>query len=171
MESSMNVDIFITTPPAKNTDIVAWLAQHLSTLDIIVVPLEFLGPFEGEWEWLLRELTKRYNITATTTVSNQSNNVTFCVIRDNDQTTDGMASTVDSFVADSVPESVPETSMAVTGAGGMQAESQRRPPRPMNCWMLFRDEKHRQLKTENPGLSVQQICKFFFCFFFGGLVS
>ncbi|KAF2021735.1 mating type protein 2, partial [Aaosphaeria arxii CBS 175.79] len=30
-------------------------------------------------------------------------------------------------------------------------------PRPMNCWMLYRDEKHRELKAKNPNLTVQQI--------------
>lgn len=32
-------------------------------------------------------------------------------------------------------------------------------PRPMNCWILFRDSMHKQLKAENPHLTVQQICK------------
>ncbi|CAI6335829.1 unnamed protein product [Periconia digitata] len=31
------------------------------------------------------------------------------------------------------------------------------PPRPMNCWMLFRDTKHKQLKDANPNLTVQEI--------------
>ncbi|KAF1966918.1 hypothetical protein BU23DRAFT_485163 [Bimuria novae-zelandiae CBS 107.79] len=30
-------------------------------------------------------------------------------------------------------------------------------PRPMNCWMLFRDEHHKQLKDQNPQMTVQQI--------------
>jgi hypothetical protein len=34
------------------------------------------------------------------------------------------------------------------------------PPRPMNCWMLFRDTKHRELKDANPEISVQKICEF-----------
>lgn len=33
------------------------------------------------------------------------------------------------------------------------------PPRPMNCWMLYRDTKHKQLKDQYPHLTVQQICK------------
>jgi hypothetical protein len=33
------------------------------------------------------------------------------------------------------------------------------PPRPMNCWMLYRDTKHKQLKEQYPHLTVQQICK------------
>lgn len=35
--------------------------------------------------------------------------------------------------------------------------NQKKPPRPMNCWMLFRDNKHKQLKQENPELTVQEI--------------
>lgn len=33
------------------------------------------------------------------------------------------------------------------------------PPRPMNCWMLYRDTRHKQLKEQHPSLTVQQICK------------
>ena len=32
-------------------------------------------------------------------------------------------------------------------------------PRPMNCWIIFRDAMHKKLKVENPHLTVQQICK------------
>nr|AER26930.1 MAT1-2-1 mating-type protein [Calophoma clematidina] len=30
-------------------------------------------------------------------------------------------------------------------------------PRPMNCWIIFRDAMHKKLKAENPHLTVQQI--------------
>ncbi|KAF2735122.1 mating type protein 2, partial [Polyplosphaeria fusca] len=30
-------------------------------------------------------------------------------------------------------------------------------PRPMNCWMLFRDNEHKRLKAENPNLTVHEI--------------
>lgn len=33
-------------------------------------------------------------------------------------------------------------------------------PRPMNCWIIFRDAMHKQLKAEHPELSVQEICKY-----------
>jgi hypothetical protein len=33
-------------------------------------------------------------------------------------------------------------------------------PRPMNSWMHFRDQKHKELKAENPNISVQEICKY-----------
>lgn len=32
-------------------------------------------------------------------------------------------------------------------------------PRPMNCWIIFRDAMHKKLKSEHPELTVQQICK------------
>ena len=32
-------------------------------------------------------------------------------------------------------------------------------PRPMNCWIIFRDVMHKQLKAELPNLTVQEICK------------
>lgn len=35
----------------------------------------------------------------------------------------------------------------------------KKPPRPMNSWMLFRDHYHKSLKAQNPNLTVQQICK------------
>ena len=36
-------------------------------------------------------------------------------------------------------------------------------PRPMNCWIIFRDAMHKKLKAENSHLTVQQICKPFVC--------
>lgn len=36
-------------------------------------------------------------------------------------------------------------------------------PRPMNCWIIFRDAMHKKLKAENPDLTVQQICKSNIC--------
>jgi transcription factor SOX7/8/10/18 (SOX group E/F) len=33
-------------------------------------------------------------------------------------------------------------------------------PRPMNCWIIYRDAKHKQLKAEFPHLTVQEICKY-----------
>jgi len=35
-----------------------------------------------------------------------------------------------------------------------------RAPRPMNCWIIFRDAMHKQLKAKHPRLSVQAICKY-----------
>jgi hypothetical protein len=32
-------------------------------------------------------------------------------------------------------------------------------PRPMNCWIIFREQMHRQLKRDFPDVSVQVICK------------
>jgi hypothetical protein len=32
-------------------------------------------------------------------------------------------------------------------------------PRPMNCWIIFRDAMHKQLKAQFPNLTVQEICK------------
>lgn len=37
--------------------------------------------------------------------------------------------------------------------------STKKAPRPMNCWIIFRDAMHKKLKAENPNLTVQQICK------------
>jgi len=37
--------------------------------------------------------------------------------------------------------------------------TRKNPPRPMNCWMLYRDTRHRELKDANPLISVQDICK------------
>nr|AQP26320.1 MAT1-2-1 [Stagonosporopsis cucurbitacearum]AQP26325.1 MAT1-2-1 [Stagonosporopsis cucurbitacearum]AQQ80196.1 MAT1-2-1 [Stagonosporopsis cucurbitacearum] len=31
-------------------------------------------------------------------------------------------------------------------------------PRPMNCWIIFREAMHKVLKAENPHLTVQEIC-------------
>lgn len=44
-----------------------------------------------------------------------------------------------------------------TSAARTASVSQKNPPRPMNCWLLFRDEKHKQLKQQHPHLTVQQI--------------
>lgn len=37
--------------------------------------------------------------------------------------------------------------------------STKKAPRPMNCWIMFRDYMHKRLKAQHPDLSVQQICK------------
>lgn len=42
----------------------------------------------------------------------------------------------------------------------------RKAPRPMNCWIIFRDAMHKKLKAENPHLTVQQICKPSICIHF-----
>nr|AAO37761.1 mating-type protein MAT1-2 [Plenodomus lingam] len=42
----------------------------------------------------------------------------------------------------------------VEASGGTVAK---RAPRPMNCWIIFRDAMHKKLKSENPSLTVQQI--------------
>jgi hypothetical protein len=47
---------------------------------------------------------------------------------------------------------------ASTGSRKMQA-GVKKAPRPMNCWIIFRDAMHKQLKAESPHLTVQQICK------------
>jgi transcription factor SOX7/8/10/18 (SOX group E/F) len=49
----------------------------------------------------------------------------------------------------------PATFSKVVSAGVKKA------PRPMNCWIIFRDAMHKKLKAENPHLTVQQICKLF----------
>jgi hypothetical protein len=40
------------------------------------------------------------------------------------------------------------------------AASVKKAPRPMNCWLLFRDATHKKMKLVHPELSVQQICKY-----------
>nr|AER26933.1 MAT1-2-1 mating-type protein [Didymella pinodella] len=42
------------------------------------------------------------------------------------------------------------------GSRKMQT-SVKKAPRPMNCWIIFRDAMHKQSKAENPHLTVQQI--------------
>jgi transcription factor SOX7/8/10/18 (SOX group E/F) len=39
------------------------------------------------------------------------------------------------------------------------AAAMKKAPRPMNCWIIFRDAMHKQLKAEFPNLTVQEICK------------
>nr|AIF76160.1 mating-type protein MAT1-2-1 [Didymella maydis] len=50
----------------------------------------------------------------------------------------------------------PVTRPVSAGSRKMQA-SVKKAPRPMNCWIIFRDAMHKQLKVENPHLTVQQI--------------
>jgi hypothetical protein len=44
---------------------------------------------------------------------------------------------------------------AAASAGG-----KKKVPRPMNSWMLFRDEKHKEFKQADPNISIQQICEY-----------
>jgi hypothetical protein len=58
--------------------------------------------------------------------------------------------TTNPLTATSVQNAVaPRTSSAVT----------KKAPRPMNCWIIFREQMHKQLKREFPDVSVQVICK------------
>lgn len=58
-----------------------------------------------------------------------------------------------------------ELSMQKYATPSVSAESRKmsagvkKAPRPMNCWIIFRDAIHKKLKVENPHLTVQQICK------------
>jgi hypothetical protein len=44
----------------------------------------------------------------------------------------------------------------------LAAEIIKKAPRPMNCWIIFRDAKSKDLKIEFPDLTVQEICKYIF---------
>lgn len=44
-------------------------------------------------------------------------------------------------------------------SAALDVSGRKNPPRPMNCWMIYRDEQHKFLKAGNPELSVQDICK------------
>jgi hypothetical protein len=58
--------------------------------------------------------------------------------------------TTNPLTATSVQDVVaPRTSSAAT----------KKAPRPMNCWIIFREQMHRQLKRDFPDVSVQTICK------------
>ena len=52
-----------------------------------------------------------------------------------------------------------EQSAATNPAPSSASGIRKGPPRPMNCWMLYRDTRHKQLKDQFPHLTVQQICK------------
>jgi hypothetical protein len=52
-----------------------------------------------------------------------------------------------------------ETSEQTTAKAGEPAVGAKKAPRPMNCWIIFRDRMHKKLKGDHPVLSVQQICK------------
>jgi hypothetical protein len=52
-----------------------------------------------------------------------------------------------------------ETSEQTTTKAGEPRVGAKKAPRPMNCWILFRARMYKKLKTEQPVLSVQQICK------------
>nr|AER26936.1 MAT1-2-1 mating-type protein [Longididymella vitalbae] len=49
-----------------------------------------------------------------------------------------------------------ETSQLTTHSRDISA-SIKKAPRPVNCWIIFRDAMHKKLKAENPHLTVQQI--------------
>ncbi|KAF2440565.1 hypothetical protein P171DRAFT_368259 [Karstenula rhodostoma CBS 690.94] len=56
------------------------------------------------------------------------------------------------------PSSFTSTSTEQPATTSHTASSIRKgPPRPMNCWMLYRDTRHKQLKDQFPHLTVQQI--------------
>jgi hypothetical protein len=52
-----------------------------------------------------------------------------------------------------------ETSEQTTTQAASPTVDTKKTPRPMNCWIIFRDRMYRQLKAEHPNLRVQDICK------------
>jgi hypothetical protein len=55
--------------------------------------------------------------------------------------------------------SLTETSEQNAVDSSTSATGVKKAPRPMNCWIIFREQMHRQLKQEFPDISVQDICK------------
>jgi hypothetical protein len=68
-------------------------------------------------------------------------------------------------VTSSLPQVQPTISpLTVTSTQGVLKSGNamvgtKKAPRPMNCWIIFRDVMHKQLKVKHPELSVQEICK------------
>lgn len=52
--------------------------------------------------------------------------------------------------------SQPDVNVMAVAVGAKKA------PRPMNCWIIFRDAMHRKLKADEPHLTIQEICKYTF---------
>ncbi|KAJ4358529.1 uncharacterized protein N0V89_003113 [Didymosphaeria variabile] len=62
------------------------------------------------------------------------------------------------FSMSAEPSSFTSTSTEQPTTATNTASSIRKgPPRPMNCWMLYRDTRHKQLNYQYPHLTVQQI--------------
>jgi hypothetical protein len=57
------------------------------------------------------------------------------------------------------PTNPPKASVRAVVGPKTTSAVKRKAPRPMNCWIIFRDAMHKKLKAENPHLTVQQICK------------
>jgi hypothetical protein len=55
--------------------------------------------------------------------------------------------------------SLTETSEQNAVDSSTSATGVKKAPRPMNCWIIFREQMHRQLKRDFPDVSVQTICK------------
>ena len=59
-----------------------------------------------------------------------------------------------------MPDTTQETQQGTLITGPVTV-GKMKPPRPMNCWMLYRDSAHKELKKLHPNLSVQEICKLY----------
>lgn len=60
--------------------------------------------------------------------------------------------------------SIQKSTVRPVSAGSRKMQTGiKKAPRPMNCWIIFRDAMHKQLKAESPHLTVQQICKSSIC--------
>lgn len=57
------------------------------------------------------------------------------------------------------PASPPKETAKASSRSRKASPGIKKAPRPMNCWIIFRDAMHKVLKAENPQLTVQEICK------------
>ncbi|KAF1838474.1 hypothetical protein BDW02DRAFT_386683 [Decorospora gaudefroyi] len=64
---------------------------------------------------------------------------------------------LDPQVQPSVPSPPMQASEQTTLDIAGMAAGLKKAPRPMNCWIIFRDSMHKKLKVENPHLTVQEI--------------
>lgn len=69
---------------------------------------------------------------------------------------------VPQFHLDLQPLIAPQTAASNQGPSTVDAGSagKKKVPRPMNCWLHFREAMHKVYKLSNPELSVQEICKY-----------
>jgi hypothetical protein len=72
-----------------------------------------------------------------------------------------MSKTEPTLLQAEVPPQLPQTYPSELTAIDTAAllAGMKKAPRPMNCWIIFRDMMHKKLKLGFPDLTVQEICK------------
>jgi hypothetical protein len=136
---------------ALNTCIGGWNRGE----DAVILPINIQERFsDALLQYFERSLTDEVGAPVALTIVNKSGWQQTLVQIPSTEKHQLLLQTQSDTIVQTQSSSLPDNKADIVSMGMKKA------PRPMNCWIIFRDAMHKQLKVENPHLTVQQICKY-----------